>query len=68
MEIPIIFEMVQKSKLDFSDEIAKKGRALTPHEFILAAHAIAFCAAVLRMEEMMRQLWPREVGATRCGR
>ncbi len=59
--IPIVYEAVERAKLDLSEEAKREGRDPTPSEHSIAAHAIAFCACTLRIEQLMRAMWPDEV-------
>jgi hypothetical protein len=63
LDIPIIYEALERAKLDLanSPEAARAGRPPTSFEESVAAHAIVFCSCTLRIEQMMREVWPEEV-------
>jgi hypothetical protein len=61
LDIPIVWEAVERSKFDLIDEVRKAGREPTPFEILVAVHSLAFCACTLRIEQFMRAIWKDEV-------
>lgn len=61
--IPIVYEAIERAKLRLADseEAKRAGRPPTPFEESVAAHAIAFMACTLRIEQAMRARWPNEI-------
>lgn len=61
LNIPIIYEAVERAKLDLSEIAKREGRDPTPTEHSNTAHAVAFTACTLRIEQQMHAKWPKEV-------
>jgi uncharacterized protein DUF3800 len=59
--VPIVYEATERGKLDFLDEEQRAQRKVTPFEHHVGAHAITFAACTLRIEQLMRVKWPREI-------
>lgn len=57
LDIPIIYDAVERSAID----LKKEGREPTAHEVSVGAHSIIFMSCILRIEEIMRLAWPREI-------
>jgi hypothetical protein len=55
--IPIVYEAIERAKL----ALEEASRPPTPSELSIGAHAIAFSACTLRIEQLMRAKWPTEV-------
>jgi hypothetical protein len=53
----IVYEALERDKL----RLEEANRPPTNHELSVGAHAIAFCSCTLRIEQLMRSVWPREV-------
>jgi len=61
LNIPIVYEAVERAQFDLSEVAEREGRDPTPSEHSIAAHAVAFCACTLRIEQLMRLKWRNEV-------
>jgi hypothetical protein len=63
LDIPIVYEALERATLDLanSEEAVRAGRPPTSFEESVAAHAIVFCSCTLRIEQLMREVWPEEV-------
>lgn len=56
-----MYEAVERAQFDLSEVAEREGRDPTPSEHSIAAHAVAFCACTLRIEQLMRLKWRNEV-------
>jgi hypothetical protein len=59
LDIPIVHEAYKRS--DLQDDVKPGDKHPTEHEISIAAHACAFAACTLRIEDYMRACFPSEV-------
>jgi len=59
LDIPIVHEKLERAI--FSKDTLEKNASATTHEINVGAHAIAFTACTLRIEQLMRIKWKHEV-------
>jgi hypothetical protein len=61
-DLPIVYHGYERNKFIATEaEIKRVGRQPTDFERHVAVHAVAFCVAILRTEEIMRVKWTSEV-------
>ena len=61
LDIPIVYEAVERARYDTSEEEKKVGRAPTAFEKNVAIHSVAFVSCTVRIEQAMRAKWPKEI-------
>jgi Protein of unknown function (DUF3800) len=63
LEIPVVYSWITKAERrpHIEQELRAKGREPRPYDFEIAYHSIAFASCVLRIEQMMRDVWPDEI-------
>ena len=61
LDIPIVYEAVERATFGPTEEQKKNNPEPTEFEIATAIHSVAFCACTVRIEEVMRAKWPKEV-------
>ncbi len=58
LNIPVVFGWLAKEELR---QKSRRYRDALPRDFEIACHAIAASSCILRVEQMMRLVWPKEI-------